>query len=466
MATQPHAILVVDLAFGDCGKGTIVDFLTRTCAAHTVIRFNGGPQAGHNVVTSDKRQHTFSQFGSGTFVPGVRTLLSRFMLIEPYALFNEAKHLYQMGVKDAWRRLLIDARCFVITPAQQAANRLREIARGDHAHGTCGVGVGEAMQDQTSHPELMLHAGDLANAGKVRGKLRAILDLKIEELRDVIAAMQSHPSATFSVETLLDASWIDAAVENYAVLAQRASIIDESKVRAAMRQAGTLIFEGAQGVLLDENYGFHPYTTWSTTTFANAEALLDEVGYDGLRTKIGVLRTYFTRHGVGPLVPEDDLSNAKLEEPHNDEFGWQGRFRVGAFDAVAARYALAAAGPIDALAITHLDRLPQLPRHVCNGYRDDAKLASSLGSTDLDWFERDGSQIKNVRVQRHATLAQRERLTQMLCRCHPIYTQLPNAGAEACLDMIVRELRVPVGITSLGPTANDKHIVQADWLRR
>src|SRR5687768_17809496 len=124
-----QAILLIDLAFGDCGKGAVVDFLTRRHHAHTVVRFNGGPQAGHNVVTPDGRHHTFAQFGSGTFAPGVRTLLSRFMLIEPYAMLNEAKHLAAVGVGDAMARLIIDRRSPVVTPAQQAANRLRETDR-------------------------------------------------------------------------------------------------------------------------------------------------------------------------------------------------------------------------------------------------------------------------------------------------------------------------------------------------
>ena len=96
---------------------------------------------------------------------------------------------------------------------------------------------------------------------------------------------------------------------------------------------GTTVFEGAQGVLLDEWFGFHPHTTWSTTTFANADAVLDEAGFDGHRTRVGVLRTYFTRHGPGPLVTEDATLRPAAPEPHNADAGWQGRFRVGAFDA-------------------------------------------------------------------------------------------------------------------------------------
>jgi adenylosuccinate synthase len=90
---ESRAILIVDLAYGDCGKGTIADFLARHTSAHAVVRFNGGPQAAHHVVTPDGRHHAFARFGSGAFIPGVRTFLSRFMLIEPYALLNEANQL-------------------------------------------------------------------------------------------------------------------------------------------------------------------------------------------------------------------------------------------------------------------------------------------------------------------------------------------------------------------------------------
>ena len=140
LMTQRHdAIAVVDLGFGDSGKGTITDYLTRAHQAHTVIRFNGGAQAAHNVITPDGRHHTFAQFGSGTFSAGVRTYLSRFVVIEPYAMVNEEAHLRQRGVTDAFDRLLVDRDALVISPFQSAANRLRELARGADRHGSCGV---------------------------------------------------------------------------------------------------------------------------------------------------------------------------------------------------------------------------------------------------------------------------------------------------------------------------------------
>jgi adenylosuccinate synthase len=418
-----EALLVVDLAFGDCGKGSIVDHLVRTRGAQTVVRFSGGPQAGHNVVTPDGRHHTFSQFGSGTFVPGVRTILSRFMLIEPYALLNEDKHLAEIGVSDALLRLHIDPRCRVITPIHQAANRLRELARGDAAHGSCGLGVGETVMDSIEQPDLVLYASELGKRNVVRRRLRDICDFKLDQLAGVVDL--SHELA----RPLIDPSWIDIAADNYAVVGKFARIgpvdlIDES----------TIVFEGAQGVLLDESFGFHPHTTWSTTTFAKADVLLDEWRFRGERTRIGVLRSYFTRHGPGPFVTDDPVLREMLPEPHNDESGWQGRFRVGPFDLVVAKYALNVVGHVDQIAMTHLDRLVD---RICVAY------------------ENNGERIDELPLHRPADLAVQGKLTEMLAQCRPVYEPTPS-NAEEFVMRVEEQLGSRVGITSFGPTANDK----------
>ena len=116
-----HVLLTVDLGFGDAGKGSIVDFLTRAYAAHTVVRYNGGAQAGHRVVTAGlaPQEHIFAQFGSGTLA-GAATHLSRFMLLDPLAMVEEEKHLRMLGVIDAFQRTTIDAQAVVITPFQHA----------------------------------------------------------------------------------------------------------------------------------------------------------------------------------------------------------------------------------------------------------------------------------------------------------------------------------------------------------
>lgn len=443
MTSQRRAIIVVDLAYGDCGKGSIVDFLTRHCRAQTIVRFNGGPQAGHNVVTRDGRHHTFSHFASGTFVPGVRTLLSHFMLIEPYALLNEAAHLQQIGVINPLTRLMIDRRCPVITPAHQAANRLREIARGANAHGTCGIGAGELMQDSLEHPEDILHAGELSDSATVHRKLRDACALKHDQLREIFSDIRSHPRASHAIQTLENPSWIDIAADNYAHVSRSVSMIYDQAVTKILRNNAPLIFEGAQGVLLDETFGFHPHTTWSTTTFANAESLLDEAGFEGRRTRLGVLRTYFTRHGAGPLVTERPELSASLVEEHNSEQSWAGNFRVGIFDAVAARYALSAAGGADFLAITHLDALNKLPGQICNAYQN----------TD------EGAHVSDIKVRRPPSLADQEALTKTLQQCRPIYTTVKDGDQHAFLQFLEHELKTPIAITSSGPLAEDKQVL-------
>jgi adenylosuccinate synthase len=411
MPEQRHAIIVVDLAFGDCGKGTLVDFLTRHHGAHTVVRFNGGPQAGHNVVTTDGRHHTFAQFGSGTFVPEVRTLLSRFMLIEPYALFKEEAHLRENGITDAMERLLIDGDCMVITPPHQAANRLRELARGKDAHGTCGMGIGETMQDSINDPELTLRFSDLGDADLVARRLVGFQQLKAHQLGDSITALQDNPAAQPSIAVLLESDWLDTAIETYRELAR---LVQKPDTASLFNSPGTIIFEGAQGVLLDQTWGFHPHTTWSDTTFTNAETVLRSAGFHGQQTRMGVLRTYFTRHGAGPFPTEDSSLRQRLPEPHNSDAGWQGQFRVGIFDLPSVRYALMAVKGVDELAITHIDRLPLLPDRICTSYGPRASPVYSPQSTD----------------------------------------------PEAFLDRISREVSTPIRLVSFGPTAAEKPLLR------
>ncbi len=440
--SDQRAWLVVDLGFGDAGKGTLVDFLTRRQQAQTVIRFNGGAQAAHNVVTPDGRHHTFAQFGSGTFVPGVQTYLSRFMLVEPYALFNEEDHLRDLGVLDALARTALDRRALIITPFQQAANRLREQARGDNRHGSCGVGIGETKADWLKYGDDVLFAADLADRATVVKKLRRLRDAKWSELAE-IAPLVDQSSADLGVFT--DPDLIAIAAENYEYLTTQIRIVDETYWEKLLRQPGALIFEGAQGVLLDENYGFAPYTTWSTTTFANALTLLTD--YAGEITRLGVLRTYFTRHGAGPFVTEDPA--LVIPEAHNRYSPWQQTFRIGHFDLIAARYALACVGGIDALALTHLDRLPEVTQ-VCDAYQFEGDAA------ELDeFFEHDGQTISAIKLHQPPNLDHQIRLAQLLFRCAPHYQAVPPADYLARLE---QELGVTIAITSSGATALDKQI--------
>jgi len=325
------AWVVIDLGFGDSGKGTITDWLVRTGGAKLVVRWNGGAQAGHNVVTADGRHHTFSQFGAGSFVPGVRTHLSEEMVVHPTALLVEENVLRSKGVEP---ELTIAESARIITPWHQAAGRIRELALG---HGTCGVGVGEAVRDALDHPDDVLRARDLL--GDARAKLRRIRErLRPPEGDDPRAVAERRVLE----DPDLERRWADA------VAPVRTRIVPDE-----IRLDGPVVLEGAHGVLLDEWRGFHPHTTWHSCTSGAATSWLSRHGLDGEVKRLGVLRTYLTRHGAGPFPTE--TKELTFAEHHNDSSGYQGPFRLGWPDVALAKYALAVSD-VDGLALTHCDR--------------------------------------------------------------------------------------------------------------
>jgi adenylosuccinate synthase len=443
---EPRAWLLVDLGYGDAAKGATVDYLARAEPVRTVVRFNGGPQAGHNVVTSDGRHHTFAQFGSASFVPGVLTHLSRDVLVNPLNAFREAEHLRAVGVCDAFERLVVHPDCLVITPYHVAANRLREIARGADRHGSCGMGIGETVADALAFPDGALRVGELAAPDVVARKLDATRERLHEALRDVRARLGDAGDA--GLATFSDPELIGRYADCALAYAARVSLGDEDWLRARMR-AGVTVFEPAQGTLIDEDRGFHPHTTWSRTTLANAEALLRATDFGGEVTRVGLVRAYATRHGAGPFVPEDAAMTARLPEPHNPPGDWQGAMRCGPLDLVATRYALAVNPGVDRLAISHLDFLDD-PDCAANGWPFCRRYAHG-GAPQRALASYDGSGlVGDLRPAPRPDLAHQERLGRLLARCAPVVERV--APAEA-LELIEQELSRPVALRAWGPTA-------------
>lgn len=460
MSKQNQAIVIADLGFGDAGKGTITDFLARRLSAHTVVRYNGGPQAAHNVVTPNGRHHTFSQFGSGMFLRWTTTLLSRFMLINPLNMLKEERHLAMLGITNAFERTLIDQRALVITPFHKAINRLRELARADGRHGSCGEGIGECMADSLAHGDAQLFAGDLRDHAVIVRKLRSLYEIKRSELDEIRSALPDTDAVRQELAAFTCSDVITDCADIYRYFSQRVTIIDEVHICRLLAQPGVVLFEGAQGVLLDENYGFAPYTTWSTTTFANAETILREHDYSSDMIKLGVVRSYATRHGPGPFPTEDAALTSALPDQYNTWNDWQRTFRVGYFDLVATRYALDVVGHLDYLALTHLDRLSTIPApQICTAYRYQGP------PDDLPaYFEHVAGHIKSIIVHSPVDLSHQEQLTKRLWSCLPRYQSLATLpGCQhsserqfAYLKLLEAELNVPVAIASYGPTAIDK----------
>jgi len=437
------ASIVVGLQFGDEGKGSIVDYLcTRGGSNKTVVRFNGGGQAAHNVVTDDGLHHTFSQFGSGT-LRGARTHLSRFMLIDPPAMMNEAAHLEEITGIDPFNRLTVDRDCVVVTPLHKQLNLWREAIRGKARHGSCGMGIGETMQHRLMFSDDAIRAADLFDKELLVDKIERIQRYSVREIN--LSPYPSHGFMRFH-DTPMDAR--DFAKELYNI-GRRINVVDG---REHLASCHDLVFEGAQGVLLDEWYGFHPYTTWSTCTPQNAITLLDEIGWKGDIERIGVVRSYMTRHGAGPFPTEVDGLERELVDKHNGLGKYQGKFRVGHFDEVLVRYALEVCaktqgGAIDSIALTHADKMwgDWLS---CDGYSEDENGDKTVSRLDVKSDRKD--------------LDYQERLVRVMDRCRPVY-RVASSNGDGFAEELGSALGCPVSIISNGPTAVDK-IVPAGGL--
>jgi adenylosuccinate synthase len=448
-----RAYIVVDLGFGDSGKGLLTDFLVRHLKAGLVVRYNGGAQAGHNVVTTNGRHHTFSQFGSGAFNPQVKTYLSRHVVIHPSALLLEGDILQRKGVPSPFSNIRVSNQALVITPYHQAANRIREIVRATSRHGSCGVGVGEAVEDALRYPENRISAGELHNPALLRRKLQSIREQKRAQITELCEDIFSDKLVAEEYEIFERKDVIDIWISSVSRMDELGLIVDDSVLQRWLHEAENVVFEGAQGVLLDADAGFHPYTTWSNCTSANALELIKQMKPDSEVFQIGVMRSYAMRHGPGPLPTESsDLSPIVSE--HNQYNEWQGKVRYGWFDAVLARYALSVTGGVNFLAITHMDAVPHLKtwKH-CVGYKDYQNVcdigADVTISSDI---------LTSFYLPQLSLLEKRSQFTQVLSRVTPVL-ETCEANDASVIQEIESITKQQVGMVSYGPSAEDVQLL-------
>jgi adenylosuccinate synthase len=450
---ERNANIAVDLGYGDSGKGTLTDYFCspearRLFAATLVVRFNGGSQAAHAVTRPDGRRHVFSQFGSGTFNPGVRTLLSRHMLVSPLAMLSEERALQGLGITDGFERTVLSEEALVITPFHRAANRLREMSRGADRHGSCGHGIGETVSHSLRFPEEALRLKHLRNP-KLRQRLERIRETKREDLKDVLSGCRGMEAAKEELAYFDDPSTVGVWMYLLKPFLAKADIRFEDELRAEVANHQHVVFEGAQGVLLDEWHGFHPYTTWSTCTFRNALDLLTDYGWDGAIKKTGVIRGYATRHGAGPFPTDDPDMARALPDADNVMNDWQHGFRVGWLDLVAVRYAIKACGGIDSLALTCLDRLSPFGEwQVCDSY------------------ETPRGPVRDLEVGGHHDRANQERLTALLLQATPKFVRTAATREDRIKPLlhafgVANLLGDPAKslLLSTGPTWRDKKFV-------
>ena len=317
--------MVIGANFGDEGKGLAVDWLCSQSAAW-VVRFNGGANAGHTVVTPEGGRHVFRHFGSGTFL-GVPTYLSQFFVCNPILFFEELKQLQALGLNPV---VAAHPECLITTHVDMLINQEREKKRGDNRHGTCGVGLHETVT-RSKVDGLKITLGDLWNGRRLGDRVR-----EIGEKWSSYRVGKSFSS--------------DEAIETYVRCAREFA---DQVVPMGMQQVKDPVFEGAQGLLLSQdNKAFAPHLTHSYTGARNARLLCAQVGLDP--DFYYVSRTYLTRHGAGVLSGEG--AGRRHHDNTNHENHWQGPLRFAPLDNDLRKRVAADSGGAFKLLLTHCDQ--------------------------------------------------------------------------------------------------------------
>ncbi len=361
-------VVVLGTQWGDEGKGKIVDLLTEEVSA--VVRFQGGHNAGHTLVINGVKT-VLHVIPSGILRADVECLIGNGVVLSASALIEEIESLENRGVP-VRDRLRISSACPLILPHHVALDRARELRRGVNKIGTTGRGIGPAYEDKVARRGLRL--GDLRSPTRFEETLREVLDY------------HNHVLVEYYGKTALDLHHVMATAfkEGEQLLPMLADVT--SRLHDYRKMGKKILFEGAQGSLLDIDHGTYPFVTSSNTT-AGGTATGSGFGPLYLDYVLGITKAYTTRVGSGPFPTElfDDIGTHLAERGH--EFGaTTGRpRRCGWFDAVALRTAVNI-NSISGLCLTKLDVLDGLEQiAICNGYEDVYGNPVSNPSDALDY---------------------------------------------------------------------------------
>lgn len=320
---RPEAHIVIGANYGDEGKGVLTDYLARKLDAVAVARFNGGAQAGHTVQHEDGRRHVFGHLSAGT-MHGAATVLGQRFVLNPFMLSKELNRLTGAGFKVP--SISAHLRAPVSTIYDMITNMLVETKRGDDRHGSCGVGINETVTRHsrgvsTSLEILSCETGAIENT--LRDIHQVYLPMRLAELGLTPVEFDSFARSKWSVDP--------ADYAAHAKAMQR-GLIPVSGLNTAAGIPGPLVFEGAQGLALDELMGTFPYVTRSLTGLPYALELAKQLGITEIHP-VYVTRAYLTRHGAGPLRGGcAELNGISVVDETNVANPWQGTMRFAELD--------------------------------------------------------------------------------------------------------------------------------------
>ncbi|MDD5288025.1 MAG: adenylosuccinate synthase [Dehalococcoidales bacterium] len=374
-------IAVIGAQWGDEGKGKVVDMVAEK--ADVVVRFSGGDNAGHTVI------NRFGKFAlhlipSGIFSSGAVSVIGNGVVINPKVLFKEISTLAEKGIDASPARLFISDRAHLIMPYHLMFDELEEKALGSKAIGTTHKGIGPVFSDKTARRGIRV--GDLLDKQAFKEQLRIVLDQKNLILTRI------YGTDSLSLEQVYN-EYIEYGERLAPYICETTVMLNE-----ALEAGKLVLLEGAQGTLLDPDFGTYPYCT-SSSPIAGGASIGSGIGPTGISRILGVFKAYCTRVGGGPFPTEmkDEIGDQIRERAH--EFGTTtGRpRRCGWFDGVAARFSRRING-FTGMAITRFDILDTLPTlKVCTGYK--------LGDKIINYFP------ANIAI---------------LGKCEPVYEELPG----------------------------------------
>ena len=427
-------LVIVGMQWGDEGKGKIVDLI---CPAFdAVVRYQGGHNAGHTVKFGD-RHFSLHLIPSGILHPETACVLGNGMVIAPDAFLAERDRLRAAGIDDAGR-LFVSNRAAALLPWHAELDRAREAARGDGAIGTTARGIGPASESKAGRSGLRLV--DL---------LASDLEQRLEALRAVIApqlaAFGAEPPAPAAAEAERYRAWGEALAEHLAD--------GEQLLGRWLAEGKSLLFEGAQGTLLDLDHGTYPFVTSSSATAGGAApgAGVAPTAIDGAA---GVLKAYVTRVGGGPFTTELTGEVGEYLRRRGNEYGTTtGRpRRCGWMDTVAGRYGQLLNG-VDAIALTKLDVLDELDEiEVCTAYR--------IGGRTVHDFPADLAALEEAEPVYESLPGWRASTAGALS-----WDDLP-AAARDYVAFLQDQLGAPVEIVSTGPRREETIVRPGGALER
>ncbi|MEM7592944.1 MAG: adenylosuccinate synthase [Cyanobacteria bacterium P01_A01_bin.83] len=421
-------VIVIGAQWGDEGKGKITDLLSRS--ADVVVRSQGGVNAGHTVVVSGQ---TFKLhlIPSGILYPNTECIIGSGTVIDPQVLIEEIEQLKALGV--TVDNLHISQTAHITMPYHRKIDQASEESRGEYKIGTTGRGIGPTYADKSERTGIRVL--DLMNPEHLRKQLGWTINYK----NAILEKLYSLPP--------LDSQKIIDEYLKYAEFLKPFVIDSSLEIYKAVREKKNILFEGAQGTLLDLDHGTYPYVT-SSNPIAGGACVGAGVGPTTIDRVIGVAKAYTTRVGEGPFPTELEDDVGQLLGDKGAEFGTTTgrRRRCGWFDAVIGRYAVRING-LDCLAITKLDVLDELAEiKVCVAYEIDGEICNH--------FPTNASQFAN---------------------CKPVYKTLtgwqqPTTGCRSLTDLpkkalnylkyLAEIMKVPIAIVSVGPGRDQTIIVE------